>query len=131
MSMSSEAERWFRQAEHDLENAQKTFEVGAYDVTAFLCQQAVEKGVKALILARTGEAPERSHSIQRLAQAAGLLGKLPRDALMLDDFYVAARYPDAVVEVPFEMFATPDAEAALRVAAESLDILRKELSGDG
>ena len=66
-----------------------------------------------------------------LAQAAGVLGKLPRDVLMLDDFYVAARYPDAVVEVPYEMFATPDAEAALRVAAESLDIVRKELSGDG
>ncbi|MFA4905491.1 MAG: HEPN domain-containing protein [Candidatus Margulisiibacteriota bacterium] len=39
--------KWIRQADHDLKMAKSILEDGGYDICAFLCQQAVEKYLKA------------------------------------------------------------------------------------
>ena len=131
MSISSESERWFQQAEHDLANARSTFDIGVYDVSVFLCQQAVEKALKALMVRQTGSPPQRTHSIQQLAGAVGLGSKIPSESLVLDDYYVASRYPDATIGLPYEMIGTNEAEEAIRVASDSMEMIRKELFGDG
>ena len=43
-----EAENWIKKAEKDLNAAKYNFEGGLFDVASFLCQQAVEKALKAL-----------------------------------------------------------------------------------
>lgn len=48
--MRKETENWWKQAEEDLDSAQKNLEIKKYYLVAFLSQQAVEKGLKALIL---------------------------------------------------------------------------------
>ena len=46
--MRKEAENWWKQALKDFEVAGKNLEIDQYYIVAFLCQQAVEKGLKAL-----------------------------------------------------------------------------------
>ncbi len=47
MDRTGTARRWYRQAVHDLEMAEKNLRFGGYDVAAFLAHQAVEKLLKA------------------------------------------------------------------------------------
>lgn len=44
------AAKWLRQSLHDLEMANKNIGIKGYDVTAFLCHQAVEKLLKTIYL---------------------------------------------------------------------------------
>ena len=46
VSMRREIERLLKQADRDLENARKNLSIEAYEVAAFLAQQAVEKYLK-------------------------------------------------------------------------------------
>lgn len=41
--MRPEVERLLKQADRDLENARKNLSIEAYEISAFLAQQAVEK----------------------------------------------------------------------------------------
>jgi len=43
------ATKWYSQALHDMNIAEKNIAVGGYDTSAFLCQQAVEKLLKAVV----------------------------------------------------------------------------------
>ena len=65
--MRKEIENWLEQAEADFDGAEYNFEGGKYYIAAFLCQQAVEKALKALFLyEKKGEVPQ-SHSLIYLA----------------------------------------------------------------
>ena len=44
--MREEVNRWWKQSLKDLESAKKNFSIDEYYVSAFLCQQAVEKALK-------------------------------------------------------------------------------------
>jgi len=52
--MRREVERLLKQADRDLENARKNLSIEAYEVAAFLAQQAVEKYLKGTWADRTG-----------------------------------------------------------------------------
>ena len=51
-----EARRWWRQARRDLGSAEINARQELHEVACFLCQQAAEKGLKALLYAQ-GESP--------------------------------------------------------------------------
>jgi HEPN domain-containing protein len=125
--MNPETKRWFAQAEHDLDNAQRTLDAELWDLCTFTAQQAAEKALKALILEQTGSPPPRVHSIQKLGGIAGVASLLPRKALALDDYYVGARYPDAVAGLPYESLGMFEASSAVDAAKEILELVRKEL----
>jgi len=82
------------------------------------------------MLKNTQAVPPRVHSIERLAELATVRKDLPTDVLVLDDFYVSTRYPDASVGLPFEMIGREEAEMALGIATTSLDVVRRRLLGD-
>ena len=48
LGMDRDAELWWKQSEHDFENAKRNLDSKQYYLTAFLVQQAVEKALKAL-----------------------------------------------------------------------------------
>ena len=48
--MIDEINKWFNLAERDFSSAKKNFKKKIYYVSAFLCQQSVEKGLKALYI---------------------------------------------------------------------------------
>ncbi len=69
-----EAERLIKQAERDLENARKNVGIAAYEVAAFLANQAVEKyGVELLCYTPEEYARKREElGIVRTASAEGV-----------------------------------------------------------
>jgi HEPN domain-containing protein len=72
--MRREAELWWRQAVEDLKSAEGNLRIERYYVVAFLCQQAVEKALKALEKRR--ESPGSTHSLVFLGKKLKLPAKL-------------------------------------------------------
>jgi len=120
--------RWVRQAEHDLENAKKNLDIEAYDVSLILCQQAVEKILKALYIKERHEEPPRTHSLRKLIE----LTDMPNDALKLvaelDSYYLVLRYPDVGDVVPYENVDMEDAEDGISKAEQIVESVKNKLN---
>lgn len=89
---------WFGIARDDLAAAEAMYDAGHYLYTAFMCQQSVEKALKGLIQHSSGGFPPRIHSLERLAELAGVHADVERQwsTLLseLEPFYIQARYPE-------------------------------------
>jgi HEPN domain-containing protein len=83
--------RWVRQAEHDLENAKKNLDIEAYDVSLILCQQAVEKMLKALYIQERQEEPPRTHSLRKLIELTDMPDEALKLVVQLDSYYMVLR----------------------------------------
>lgn len=63
--MRPEIKKWFDQADYDFESAKDNFKIERYNLVVYLCQQAVEKALKALVVKKEKE-PDfflKSHSL--------------------------------------------------------------------
>jgi hypothetical protein len=122
--MRIEAERLIRQAERDLENAGKNVGIGAFEVAAFLAQQAVEKYLEGVWMVLKREGPPRTHSLTELGDALAVPPETRRHLVYLNPDYTTARYPDAANGVPYEVYDRPTAEAKVRAAEGAFAWLR-------
>jgi HEPN domain-containing protein len=120
-----EVERLIKQAERDLENARKSVGISAYELAAFVCQQAVEKHLKAVWMLRKREAAPRTHSLTELADGLGVPPERRSPFVYLNPDYTTARYPDAANGVPYEVYDRATAEAKVRAAEEAFAWLRQ------
>ncbi|MEW6749192.1 MAG: HEPN domain-containing protein [Candidatus Micrarchaeota archaeon] len=102
--MREEILLWWGQAEKDFEAARKNYDIGEYYLVAFLCQQAVEKALKAAYIRKTRENPGPIHSIIALANAVGLPAAFFTTLRKLGVDFVATRYPDAATGLPYENY---------------------------
>ncbi|MFQ5891104.1 MAG: HEPN domain-containing protein [Gemmatimonadota bacterium] len=118
-----------KQAERDLENARKNIEIEAFEVAAFLAEQAVEKHLKAAWMLVKAEAPPRTHSLVELGDPLGVPRDLRRHLVYLNPDYTTARYPDAANGIPYEVYDRPTAEAKVRAAGELFRWLRQVTKG--
>ena len=105
---TGEAERWLRQAEHDLEFARVALRERFHAPTCFIAQPSAEKALKALLY-RLGERVVLGHSLMdlldRLEDPIPDVATLRESAGILDQYYVPTRYPNALPGgVPFEAF---------------------------
>ena len=50
--------KWFKQAKHDLEMAEKIISIEGYDVSAFLAHQSIEKLFKAIFALKGRKIPK-------------------------------------------------------------------------
>jgi HEPN domain-containing protein len=127
-----EARRWWRQARRDLESAQINSRHQRHEVACFLCQQAAEKALKALLYGQ-GESPVLGHSLlaltQRAATYAAPLGQLRESAKVLDAYYVSARYPNGLTDdvAPVDFFDESDSQRALAAAHTILEAVAVHL----
>ncbi len=75
------------------------FKAGRYLYVVFMCQQAVEKNVKA-ILAFQGKEIKPIHHISRLSELAGILQEFEQETLTfienLSGYYLNARYKETI-----------------------------------
>ena len=65
--MDEDIDYWLQLAHLDLESARGSLRGDSYLHCIFGCQQALEKGLKALVVAATEKAPPRIHNLVRLA----------------------------------------------------------------
>lgn len=97
------------------------------DVALIMCQQAVEKALKALYIAQTGKFPPRIHSIERLAELTEMRSELEPALLELEDFYTTLRYPDFTGPLPYELVGLGDSEQAISLTANALHAIEQEV----
>jgi HEPN domain-containing protein len=116
-----EAVRWLRQAENDLDFARLALKEGFFHQACFISQQAAEKALKSILYA-FGERVVLGHSLVDLLKR--LSGRVPEitarkeAAGVLDQYYVAARYPNGLPGgMPFEVFGQTQAKSATEEAA--------------
>lgn len=126
--MANRSRDWFAQAERDLAQARASQAEGRHEWACFAAQQAAEMAVKALHLFLGQEA--WGHVVARL------LEELPIDAAqliekgkVLDNFYVATRYPNGHPEgAPFEHYGMLQSDEAIRYAGEIVEFVRARLA---
>ena len=117
MKPKSRAPDWLRQAQSDLRFATVAHGGGFFAQACFICQQASEKALKAILYHR-GAKVVLSHSLHRLCGELRINDELLRAGRVLDQYYVTARYPDALAEgTPDETFTEEQSSQALGFAA--------------
>jgi HEPN domain-containing protein len=119
------AETWLQHARDDLKSAEVLLEAKIYAMVCFHAQQAVEKGLKALLAAASLPIP-RIHNLIRLRRMVedSLDDQLQIDqeALMfLNDIYLDSRYPTDFGVLPAGI---PDSKDAKRAYYDALGIFR-------
>jgi HEPN domain-containing protein len=95
MELRDKINYWVDNSDYDLQTAEAMHSSGRYAYTAFMCQQALEKIIKAVYLQENSQEAPRSHSLVYLV---GLL-KSPASenhlSLLseLSSYYIEGRYP--------------------------------------
>jgi HEPN domain-containing protein len=133
-----DAQRWLTFAEQDLRMAELALSAEIFNQTCFHAQQCVEKCLKACLTA-AGELLPRTPRIADLLQqlpaaAQGTVAGLEQELLVLDQFYIPTRYPDALPgSLPEGLPQQPHAAMALATARRCYGEIQRwidELTGD-
>ncbi|MEM0027638.1 MAG: HEPN domain-containing protein [Ignisphaera sp.] len=105
--MREEALDWFESALVDLDEARKAHLRGSYHLSVFLAHQAVEKALKAFMIAFRRIGPPKSHDLVELATLASIsLEPNEMEALSeLSPYYTISRYPNAGLRKPWKEIA--------------------------
>ncbi len=113
---------WLARADEDAEAARVLRDAGLAALAAFHAQQAAEKALKGVAIARGGPL-ERTHDLKRLAQRLNAPSAIHDHAEFLAPLYVGVRYPDTGGGASEE-----DAVEAIRRAEEVLEWCRTQIS---
>lgn len=95
----TETSKWWKHSLSDLKTAEYNLEGGLLNAAAFYAQQAAEKALKALQIAKLGKF-ERTHDLVYLAKSINAPAEILRLCELIAPFYTVTRYPNA--EVPFD-----------------------------
>jgi len=120
--MREETKRWIEKAKDDLKKAKDNFNIKNYDLTSFLCQQAVEKALKAVLIEKTKRFP-KIHDLVRLGKLAKIDKKLLKDCEKLTFVYVETRYPD----INIRKYDKEEAKEDIKIAERILKWVIKKL----
>lgn len=96
-SYAEKRDYWLDLAQYDLDTAEVMLSGHRYLYVGFMCQQVIEKALKASIWTLTGNEPEYTHSLARLLRASGLSDEVPGTLTglidVLEPLNIEARYP--------------------------------------
>ncbi|MGB9629060.1 MAG: HEPN domain-containing protein [Thermodesulfobacteriota bacterium] len=88
---------WLDRVEYDMDTAKAMLKTGRYIYAIFMCQQSLEKCLKALI-AYQGKEVFPIHNLRRLAEIASILHEFDESTLLkldfLSNYYINARYKE-------------------------------------
>jgi len=121
---------WWEQAHADLEHARHALADQDFDWSAFACQQAGEKALKALLMARGAE--PWGHSLTSLVEALSETMQVPEEiteaANRLDKHYIPARYPNGFASgFPAKLYTRGEAKRAIDDADQICSFGRSHL----
>ncbi len=130
----AEAALWLAKADEDIRVAELVLaaEPPLVDPAAFHCQQAVEKIIKALLVAAAVKLP-RSHDIEELAGKAAtfypVLDQRMQSFVRLTEWLTASRYPDLGGGLGEEFGDVTDMLAAIKVFRQEVATLAPSAPG--
>lgn len=123
-------DNWLALAEYDLATADAMLQAGRLLYVGFMCQQAIEKILKACYVKQHGTTPPYTHNLLRLI--AELSWKAELDARMferietLNSWYIESRYTEDIEALASTM-TRPKASEVLHSTWEIFTWLRSRL----
>lgn len=104
--MEEEFALWHQKAKESLDDAVSSLKSHRYGLTAFCCQQALEKLLKAAVIGLKNQRPRKIHDLLPLLKDSGV--EISEDYIAeiakISKFYFLVRYPD----INRKFFATPE-----------------------
>ncbi len=99
--MDKQINDWLVAAEYDFQTAKAMLETGRYLYVTFMCQQTIEKTLKAIYAHKKNEIPPRTHNLLYLVDALHLsITDADKELLgELNQFYLGGRYPGKISEL--------------------------------
>lgn len=93
--MENVIQEWVKASEYDLKTAEAMLETGRYLYVVFMCQQAIEKLLKAIYCQKKNELPLKTHNLLYLIDILELKVADSDKILLseLNQFYIETRYP--------------------------------------
>jgi len=126
--MKNVTKKWLELADYDLESAKIMLASGRYLYVAFMCQQAIEKQLKAYLSEKTDETPAYTHNLTVLIELAQI--NFTEEELcfvsLLNRYYINARYPTVKEKLSQSLNKKTGTELYLKTK-EVLKCLKKEL----
>ncbi|MFA7636415.1 MAG: HEPN domain-containing protein [Monoglobales bacterium] len=120
--MNDKAEYWIKLADYDIETASAMLQTKRYLYVGFMCHQAIEKALKAVI-ANDDVIPPKIHGLMKLAQIGKIYDFMPNDYKdmldTLDPLNIATRYPEQIEKLA----ATLSEDRCKTIFAETEDLL--------
>ncbi len=97
--LNDKAKYWIRLADYDIDTASAMLQTKRYLYVGFMCHQAIEKALKAII-ANKDMFPPKIHGLMKLAQIGKVYDAMSdeyKDMLdTLDPLNIATRYPEQI-----------------------------------
>ena len=124
--MKDSIDQWFRQAREDMAMAECLFNNKYYRGACYHSQQAIEKGMKGVLIKKGWEL-EKAHSIRLLtsiAQRYGISSVMQEEDMDFIDSIYRGRYPAEEGLLPI---GEPTMEDAMRAVKIASDVIRKLL----
>ncbi|MBI5700305.1 HEPN domain-containing protein [Candidatus Saganbacteria bacterium] len=125
--MKKEIIKWTKQGDHDLEMAKNIIDDGGYDTCAFLCQQAVEKYLKALYILLNNKPAPRTHYLDEIGRNLNVPSQILSLLKELSSDYMVSRYPDVTASAPFEEYSESDAKGKIKTAEDILSWVKSQI----
>jgi len=93
---------WLDRVEYDMETAKAMLQTGRWIYAIFMCQQSLEKCMKALVASEDKEIIP-IHNLRRLAEIASIIHEFEESVLIkldfLSSYYINARYKEDLSEL--------------------------------
>ena len=103
MTNEEKVTHWMRISDNDIVAAEAMVKAGQNLYAGFMCQQAVEKALKAYFIKAIDENHPFIHDLERLAKMTGLYESLSGEQVLflerLSPLYIEARYNDYKMSV--------------------------------
>ncbi len=123
--MKEDVKLWWKQSEADIKTAKHSGEAGDYYAAGFWAQQAVEKGLKALILNKNAEF-KKIHDLESLAKEVGADNNVIDKCRKINPAYTIARYPDTASETA-DSISKEESEELIKLADEVIKWIKGQL----
>ena len=125
--MEKTVKEWLDQAKADMKTAKDNITLKNYYASVMFSQQAAEKGLKALYIARKQRLPPKTHDLVELCSLTKSSETITRTAGRLTIVYLPSHYPGVAPVIPVKFYGLEKAETHLAEAQEILTWAQKQI----
>jgi len=128
MELEEKIEFWVDNSNYDFKTAKSMQMSRRYVYTVFMCQQSIEKYLKALYLKKNKKEAPKSHNLLYLLEQVGIeISEIDQRFLAeISSFYISGRYPNYKKKIS-EMLNRKNAKTYLKKSREFLKWLEQIL----
>lgn len=123
--MRKEIQNWWKQALEDFDSAKVNFNAKKYYLTSFLCQQAVEKALKAFLIKKELKLI-KTHDLVFLAKILCAPIDIIKLCKVLAPVYIETRYP-GLDGTGFKVFSKRESEDDIKSAERIIKWIKGNL----